>query len=400
MTMRPSEQAVIAGMNDLAGTARRTGRSVRGVAKWSHNQRCGTNNAMFAAKVDDNRLLAGTSLAPEFGQGFAALARGARVEALGRQNHYAITVDLLRQNFGFGIGEVIALDLRHGFQLNNRGMAQRAKRTADAIEASLSQRPDAPNIIDGAVLPARIGGFNAYLEADGIGARTGPVFHINEFKGWPVVDSRAEDAGKLGAAVSQMGIYRYLLGSVIDALGGSIATVSPTGLLITPKNVGLTLIGNRIDLGKPTTVAETTLANLPDPAEYMGIVPAAAGFGLAGDVARPEGERLEHLDRLVDQFGTRFQESCLTNCGLAKFCRVRARAASSPVLAGATTARFLPGVVTLNRAADLADGAPARTPEIATGAADILAMAGALYREKASGRAPVAIAPTSTAQPA
>jgi hypothetical protein len=82
-------------------------------------------------------------------------------------------MDLLRTHFGFGIEEVVALDLRHGFALNHQGMAKRAKLTAQAIEASLRGRRDAPNIIDGAVLAARIGGFDAHLEADGVGARTG-----------------------------------------------------------------------------------------------------------------------------------------------------------------------------------------------------------------------------------
>src|SRR5216683_4477507 len=94
-----SPEMVTSAMDVLAGEARRTGRSVRGVAKWSHNQGCQTNNAMYAARVDDDRLLAHTSFAPEFGQSPFAIARGARVEAIGRQNHYAVTVDLLRTHF-------------------------------------------------------------------------------------------------------------------------------------------------------------------------------------------------------------------------------------------------------------------------------------------------------------
>jgi len=65
------------------------------------------------------------------------------------------------------------------------------------------------------------------------------MFHVNEFKGWAVVDGRAEDAGKLGAAQTQMGSYRYLLSDLIEELGGSVETNSSAGLLVTPKNVGL-----------------------------------------------------------------------------------------------------------------------------------------------------------------
>jgi hypothetical protein len=382
MTTQLSAEAVAGAMDVLAGNAPRTGRSVRGVAQWAHNQQCPTNNAMFAARVDGDRLLKGTTYAPEFGQSPFALTRGARVESIGRANSYAVTVDLLRKHFGFGIEEVIPLDLRHGFALNHQGMEKRAKLTAQAIEASLLGRRDAPNIIDGAVLSARIGGFDAHLEADGVGARAGPVFHINEFKGWAVVDGRADDAGKLGATIRQMGIYRYLLSDLIERLRGSPDTMSEMGLLVTPKNVGMTLIGSPIDLSRPTIVAQTTLANLPDPAHFVGAVAPQNGFGPVSDTSAQEDQRLEALERLADTLGTRYQETCLASCGLAKFCRARAHAASAPALAGTAISRFLPGIVSLRRAADLADGAPPRELETQNGAADILLTAARLYHQK------------------
>ena len=393
MTSGLSQEDLKNAMNVLAGSARRTGRSVRGVARWSHNQRCPTNNAMFAARIDADHLLQGTSFAMEFGLSPFAIARGARVEQLGRANSYAVTVDLLRSHFGYGIDEVIPLDLRHGFQRNDQGMAARALRTRHAIEASLRLRRDAPNIIDGAVLAARIGGHDAHLEADAVGAKTGPVFHVGEFKGWPVVDGRAEDPSKLGATKTQMGIYRYLLGDLIDALGGSVETVSAMGLLVTPRNVGLTLVGNPIDLTGPTRVAQATLGNLPDPADYVGALPAGLDFGgVSIRPGRPAEARLEVLDRIAGTLGTRYQESCLTACPLAKFCRERTFRASSPAVAGVAATRFLPGIVTLRRAAELVDGAPAADSEIATGAAGILAAAGELYRQKTLAPPPARLA--------
>jgi hypothetical protein len=393
MTSGMSVESLKNGMNIIAGTARRTGRSVRGVARWSHNQRCPTNNAMFAARIDADRLLEGTAFSMEFGLSPFAIARGARVEQLGRANSYAVTVDLLRTHFGYGIDEVVPLDLRHGFPRNDRGMAARALRTRHAIEAGLKQRRDAPNMIDGAVLAARIGGHDAFLEADAVGAKNGPVFHVGEFKGWPVVDGRAEDPTKLGATKTQMGIYRYLLGDLIDALGGSIETVSAMGLLVTPKNVGLTLVGSPVDLTGPTRVAEATLANLPDPADFLGALPSGLDFGaVTAREGRPEDIRLEALAKIVGTLGTRYQESCLTSCPLTKFCRQRTFQAGDPAVAGLATTRFLPGVVSLRRAAELVDGAPAAGPEIATGAAGILAAAGELYRQKTIATAPSRVA--------
>jgi hypothetical protein len=205
---------------------------------------------------------------------------------------------------------------------------------------------------------------------------------VNEFKGWPVIDGRAEDAGKLGAARTQMGIYQYLLGDLIEALGGSLDTISPLGLLVTPQNVGLTLVGSPIDLTAATRVAETTLRNLPDPVDFAGALPVGLDFGAVADRGTPTGARLEVLDRIVDGLGTRYQDSCMTACGLAKFCRARAHARSDTAVAGGMAIRSLPAVHSLRRAADLAAGAPASEGEQSTGVAAALASAGELYRRK------------------
>jgi hypothetical protein len=393
MTTLLSEPEIGAAMDRLAGDSRhRTGRSVRGVARWAHNQGCPTNNAMFAARIDADHLLTDTELGMDFGLSPFALARGERVERIGRANAYAVTVDLLRRHFGFGIEEVVSLDLRHRFPKNNIGLMKRARLTREAIEAAIQGRRDAPNIIDGAVLTAQIGGYRAHLEADGVGAKMGPVFHINEFKAWPVIDGHAEDASKLGAAEIQMGLYRYLLGDLIEALGGSVETVSAMGLLVTPQNVGLTLVGSPIDLTRATRVAQTTLANLPDPAGFVGALPSNLDFAMVRDHSRTEEARIDTLHRIANTLGTRYQDTCFASCPLAKFCRLRAHRSAAPTLAGAAAARFLPGVISLRRAADLADGAPGRTTEVSTGVAPILATAGVLYRQKSSGAAPAPIA--------
>jgi hypothetical protein len=74
-----------------------------------------------------------TDLAVDFGLSPFAIQRGNRVEQIGRANGYAVTIDLLRTNFGFGIDEVVPLDLRHGFPKNEQGMIARARRTRQAI---------------------------------------------------------------------------------------------------------------------------------------------------------------------------------------------------------------------------------------------------------------------------
>src|SRR5688572_11784109 len=150
----PAHTSVENAMDDLAGTAPRLGRSVREISRWSHNTKCGTNNAMFAARLDGDRLLLQTTYEPEFGQSVFAIARGARAESRARANSYGETFSLLREHFGYGVTEVVARDLRHGFQKNNVGLGQRYRETRKALKQILQGEKDAPNVIDGAVLRA------------------------------------------------------------------------------------------------------------------------------------------------------------------------------------------------------------------------------------------------------
>ena len=64
MTATPmSDEALATAMAGLRGRLRARGVSVRATEKWAHNQRCNTNNAMFAARVDADDLLRKTDLA-------------------------------------------------------------------------------------------------------------------------------------------------------------------------------------------------------------------------------------------------------------------------------------------------------------------------------------------------
>jgi len=103
---------------------------------------------MFATRVDADDLLPKTDLAVDFGLSPFAIQRGNHVEQIGHANGYAVTIDLLRTNFGFGIDEVVPLDLQHGFSKNEQGMIARAQRTRQAIKANILGQSDAPNIID------------------------------------------------------------------------------------------------------------------------------------------------------------------------------------------------------------------------------------------------------------
>jgi hypothetical protein len=273
MTATPmSDEALATAMADLRGRLRARGASVRATEKWGHYQRCNTNNAMFAARVDVDDLLRKTDLAVDFGLSPFAIQRGNRVEQIGRANGYAVTIDLLRSDFGFGIDEVVPLDLRHGFPKNEQGMIAPARRTRQATEANILGRPGAPNIIDGAVLARRIGSRAAYFEADGVGRL------------------RRDD---------------LLCGAARDA-----------------------------EERRPDPRREQGRPDRPDPTTTWA----------SPKLTRPfqHGTRPSTASWTPSALGT--QDSCLTSCGLAKFCRARAHARNDPALAGTTVIRSLPGV--------------------------------------------------------
>jgi hypothetical protein len=167
---------------------------------------------------------------------------------------------------------------------------------------------------------------------------------------------------------------------MIESQGADPDIVSSEGLLVTPKNVGLSLVGSVRDLKREMSVGEKTLNLLPDIDSFAGMVSPDEGFGKASvDSGSTPEDRVEHLDKLTDCFGTYYQASCLSSCGMAKFCREKLHLKGDPAVSGTSTVRFLPGVRSLDRAAELAAGASPTQSETASGAADVLADAGSLY---------------------
>jgi hypothetical protein len=354
------------------------------LSKWSTNLQCGTAAAAFAARVDLDRLLVGTDYQVEFEQSPFMRSRGQMVEAKVRENGYAELIPILRETLGFSTTEVSARNLKQGYPPNDRGLLLRATETRHIISEILRGDLTAPNILEGAVLEAHLGPYTARFEADAIGARLGPVLHGLEVKSWPVVDGRADDPGKAAEALRQLGFYLFLLRLLVDDLGTDPDIVSSTGLLVTPRNVGLTpLVGSVRDLDREIAIAQATVDRLPDVRDYAH-VPASEGFGpVSAGGGLGVQERLDRLDALTDTFGTHYQTSCLTSCGNAKFCRAKLHASGDPSLCGQAIVRFLPRVPSLRRAADLGAGAPPTDEETTSGAAELLARAGALYTERA-----------------
>jgi hypothetical protein len=142
-------------------------------------------------------------------------------------------------------------------------------------------------------------------------------------------------------------------------------------------NMRLTPTMSSIDVSSRIARNQRLLAKVPNVRDIAAAVPDAVSFGVIADKAAPEARRIDGLHDIANRVGTNYAPSCLSTCGNALFCRERTFRACSPSLSGPQTVRLLPGVRTLQRAAELTEGAPASTDERPV--APQLAQAGRLY---------------------
>src|SRR5262249_17756025 len=156
-----------------------------------------------------DRLLVGTRFQSAFGQSPFALARGASFEKLLRVNDHAAALDLLRRPLGLP-ADARAVNLREGYPPAPARMPARARDVLELLRRILRRDPQAPHLLDGAVLTGNVGGVTAYFEADGLAAAAAGALRVAEVKSFPRVDDRV-DPDKLGAALDQIAVYIFLL---------------------------------------------------------------------------------------------------------------------------------------------------------------------------------------------
>jgi hypothetical protein len=379
----PSTSAhVLRRLEEIRGDAPRRSKNVRALAAYADHSDCNLATLAFASDVDLDRLLLKTQFEAPFGPSPFAFRRGLAFEQILRNKNYAAVIDILRKEMSFPVADVRIVNLRDGYPKTSVGILIRAQETRSQLERILKADPDAANLIDGAVLQASVGGVQAFFEADALAARSAAQLHVAEVKSFPKVDDRI-DRDKLASALDQVAVYILLLQETVLQLGGDPDRfVSDLALLITPKNVGMTPTLSQKRIGDRIARIKKLLEAVPPVADVAAGAPAGISFGPVADTASSEKRRLTSLHVLADTVGTTFKESCLVSCGNARFCRERAFGQSSPCLVGAAGARLLPGVPSLDRAADLSHAAPAASPEEQP-VAERLELAGRLYDDLA-----------------
>jgi hypothetical protein len=356
--------------------------NVRRLAAFANVHSCPTAAVAFAARVDTNKVLAGTSMQMPFGQSPFAIGRGVAFEALLRQHGHAELRRVLTEGLGTDFTFAGIENLREGYPPNRDGLIVRASVTRSRM-AEIAEGPPEPVVLDGAVLRADIGGLPGFFEADEMAIGVGGQIIVGENKSWPVVDGRPTDEDALGAALDQAATYVLMGRRTLEQSGVDPARMSDSVVLVTPRNTGLAPALHRQDVSARIRRIERLLSAVPDVQETAASTPPSVTFDAIADTARPEDVRLAEFGRVTEELGRVYEPAnCLTSCGFAWACRQRLFADGDPAVVGGSIARALPGIASLSRVADLSQGAPASPAEAP--AAAPLARAGRLYDEIAT----------------
>lgn len=340
-----------------AARAPRHSLTVSVLAAAAEHTDCTFSKLALAGRVSLERLFGGTRYEPDAGADPLAIKRGRLFEEILKKDDYAELLNLLYEQDAamgaFGADARIARLRDIPVPSGRSGLELRAAATRVELGKIARKAWDAPTLIDGAVIRARIAGEIAYFEADGLAAASNGALHVVEAKSFPLIDGRC-DPVKLGAACVQAGLYAGLVRAQLREEGLPGETVSDTGFIVLPKNTRLgraVLLRQNLafhirraerllSLAHPDADALKRIEGHPFPAEGTGA-----------------GERIEGLAHLMDQAGTRYRPECLEHCGAAKLCRERAQQAGRLAILGDQVGREVSGVETFGRVLELAAGA-------------------------------------------
>jgi hypothetical protein len=341
--------------------------NARVLAAIRDNPACNARRVLDAAGIDRGAIAARLERSMPEGQSVFAMQRGNRFERLVKEDGYAELIRLLRE-FGYPIEAVRVLPLRDMYPIDPRrpdvALARRAAETRAAIVAMARGDEDAYNLIDGGALQWDFGGAIARLETDGVAWRIGELIRVIEIKSFPIVDGRA-DSEKVGAAAWQSAVYVAALVDLVEGAGLDPSIVSTEILLIAAKNTSLVPTVVKVDVSRHVRALRRMLARRATIPMILEGLPDGVSLDTAG---MSDEDAAAHIAEVLEQLGTSYAPSCLRGCSLAFHCRANARAAADPACLGPDARASLGPVRSLDRALELADGAPADGSEEETAA--------------------------------
>ena len=327
-----------------------------------------------------------------YGQAPQAIRRGIQFEARLKADDYRRLIETLRTVVTLPETSPRIVNLRAGHQRNRRGLIGRADKTKELLARIAVGGDGSPNLIDGAVFSEQIGGRESFFETDALAIGSGGTLSVAEIKSFPLVDGRADEE-KVAAALDQAALYVMLASNTLDDLGFRADGVQRHVQLILPRNVGLQPELVQRDVTAREQRARELVRRAPTINDVLPDLPPGCSFD--PDPDGPEmkwvdidgGTRIGALEAIIEAVGTQYRPAaCLSHCGFARVCRLQATAAGDVELLGGAALRYIPGVESLDRAAQLVDGA--RPLDIEAPAAEVLSRAGALIDSAMNGETP------------
>ena len=376
----------------LRGRAPERSHDVTRLRSFAETSICPTAAVAFAAGIDTEEFLAGTDLSIPYGQAPQAIRRGTQFEARLKADNYRRLIQTLQPVIDFPETDPRIVNLRAQHQRNRLGLIKRAEATSDLLGRIAVGDDTSPNLIDGAVFVAQIGGRECFFETDALAIGSAGTLSVAEIKSFPLVDGRA-DAEKVAAALDQAALYVMLASDTLGALGLPTERVQRDVQLILPRNVGLQPELVQRDVTSREQRARELVLRAPTINDVLPEVPPGYSFDPDPDGPKVEwadvdgGERIGALETMIEAVGTQYRPAaCLSHCGFARVCRLQATAAGDVELLGGAALRYIPGVESLDRAAQLVDGA--QPLDIEAPAAAVLSRAGALIDIAMNGETP------------
>lgn len=334
---------------------------------------CVRRQIIDAAAIPINKL-AGLLGCPPGGQSPFAIARARQFERLVTDGDMGPLLALVREKLGVPVTDAREKDLSADevrSQFVRADVAFRALLTRQYLTEMLQEQHTAINILRHPVLTLHVGPEPVYVEPDAVIFTSGERLRPVEIRSYPCIDGVA-DPDKVGATAREVAVHVLAIREVAATDGYDPHRIDTNGLLILPKNFGLTPTGEPLDVAPQLRRLARTLAGFPDHDTLIGYLPEHAVLPEPPGLHATESDRAAAIEEATEAVGalpTRFGDGCL-GCALFAFCRREQDASGAVARIGTTAVNLCGDVGTVGHALDLAYGrrAPADDAETALAA--------------------------------
>lgn len=348
----PSTGSALSTLRGSLPTARANARTV---AALTDNPGCARRRVIDAANVRAFDLAEKLGHPVTLGQSPFAITSGNQFERrLKEGSAYALLIQALAPFVTLPAAPRIAELGKASVRLRGEpALRARASATEAVLDAVARGDTNAPHLVDHPVLVFDLAGAPVFLEPDALAFRVGTKLELVEIKSYPIIDGQADPA-KLAATGGQAAVYLLAIRATLQKLGHDPEMLSPSVILVAPRNFGRAPTAHRIPLRKKMAALERVLRAVPSTGALLERLGLPEGFTFDVAAGATEEATRDELDRAVRTLPMLYVPECLSACDLAKFCRHQAIVEDDPSRLGRAARDSLAGVPKLRDALRLA----------------------------------------------